>query len=419
MKVLVVGSGGREHCLVWKIRQSPLVSKLFCYPGNPGTLAICDPLSFSYSSVVELVKQEAVDLVVFGPEAPLVEGVSDALRQLNILVVGPSQKAAQLEGSKSFAKEVMIRAGVPTAKHRTVTTKSAAKEAATEFGYPVVFKMDGLAAGKGVIIVNAAEEVNRALDELLPYDGPTLLVEEFLQGYEVSYIVLCDGDRFAALSASQDHKRVADGDLGPNTGGMGAYSDDYILEIAEEKLVDEKIIQPVLETMKAMGTPFQGFLYAGLMMTAEGPKVLEFNTRLGDPETQVLLPRIDGDFVPWLVEAARGKLTTNRIPRKPMAAVTVVGAAEDYPAKPTVGDLIEGIGEAESTGCLVFQAGTRIQQDQLVTAGGRVLAVTATGDDLHTAVECAYRGMEQIQFRGLHFRRDIAAKGLANRHKRV
>lgn len=412
MKVLIVGSGGREHCLAWKLRQSPYITELYCQPGNPGTRQITHEIAHDTSDVVSFVEAHGIELVVFGPETPLVHGVADEVRAMGVLAVGPSRAAAQIEGSKSFAKDVMVRAGVPTAAHRTVSTHAEARIAIAEFGFPVVLKMDGLAGGKGVVIVHNSHEAEEALRNLMPHEGAHLVIEEFLEGEEVSYIVLSDGKHSMALPPSQDHKRIFDNDQGPNTGGMGAFSDDRLLGAKAEQEIQDHIIRPVLRYLRESGTPFQGFLYAGLMMTRQGPKVLEFNARLGDPETQVLLPRIDGDLLPYLISAARHELSDVPLPRVPDCAVTVVVAAEGYPAKPVCGDPIAGLEDAAQSGCLVFQAGTSQDDHTLLTAAGRVACITGLGSTLPDAIARAYSGAEKVCFRGMQYRKDIGRKGL-------
>lgn len=412
MNVLVVGNGGREHCLAWKLSQSPYIDRLYCQPGNPGTRVLTHENQIDNDDIPAFVEAHDVQLVIFGPEAPLVAGIADQVRAMGVMAIGPSQAAAQIEGSKSYAKDVMTRAGVPTAAHRTVTTHAEAKNAIAEFGCPVVLKMDGLAGGKGVVVAQTFHEAEEALHSLMPTEGPRLVIEEFLKGEETSYIVLTDGKHFMALPPAQDHKRIFDGDLGPNTGGMGAFSDDRLLTLHEEEYIKEHIIRPVLKTMRESQTPFQGFLYAGLMMTPAGPKVLEFNARLGDPETQVLLPRIDGDFLPYLVAAANHELVDENVPRRKDVAVTVVAASAGYPGKARTGDEILGIEAAERTGCAVFQAGTQSKGGGIVTSGGRVLAVTACAQTLPAAIDLAYAGVEKIEFPGMQVRRDIGHKGL-------
>jgi phosphoribosylamine---glycine ligase len=368
-----------------------------CYPA----VTVDDYLALAESS--------RVDLTIVGPEAPLVMGVADRFHSAGKLIVGPTAAAAQLEGSKAFSKDFMIRAGIPTAQYLTVTSAGDAWKAIDRFGYPVVLKADGLAGGKGVVIAQNRTEAEQALPALL---ASRLVVEEFLTGEEVSFIVLSDGKRALPLQPTQDHKAAFDGDKGPNTGGMGAYCDSRILSSSQTRDILDNVIYPVIDRMAAEGNPFTGFLYAGLMMTPEGAKVLEFNARLGDPETQALMHRMDADFAPALEAAARGDLGTAALQWKSGPSVCVVLAAHGYPGQVRTGDEISGIEAAEQTGAVVFQAGTRNEGGRLVTSGGRVLGVTDSGDDLRSAMERAYAAVHRIEFDGLHYRTDIGAKGL-------
>lgn len=410
MKILIIGSGGREHALAWRISQSPLATELHAASGNPGIakLATCHPVT-SVRDYVQLAIDLNIGLTVVGPEAPLVAGVVDRLREAGKLVVGPTSNAAQLEGSKAFSKNFMIRAGIPTARYVTVSTVDDARNAIADFGFPVVLKADGLAAGKGVVIAHSEEEAESALPALL---GSRLVIEEFLTGEEVSFIVLSDGKRALPLQPSQDHKAVHDGDQGPNTGGMGAYCDSRILTEQQTSEIMGAVIAPALEGMAAENNPFTGFLYAGLMMTASGPKVLEFNARLGDPETQALLHRMSSDFVPALTAAAHGDLAGASLDWDSNPSVCLVLAAHGYPGEVRTGDVISGIEDAERAGAVVFQAGTKLLGEELATSGGRVLGVTASGPDLRTAIDRTYEAAKHIHFNGMHFRTDIGAKGL-------
>jgi len=419
LKVLVIGGGGREHAIAWKLAQSPLVERLYASPGNPGIAKVAECLAAAPGPDGYLAAAEAVgaDLTVVGPEAPLVEGVADRFRACGRAIVGPTAAAARLEGSKVFAKEAMVRFGVPTAKFATACTQVEAAAALRRFGCPLVLKADGLAAGKGVLIVRSLEEAERAVEGLLSGSlagkaGSRLVIEEFLAGEEVSFICLTDGKTVLPLEPTQDHKAAFDGDQGPNTGGMGAYSDGRILSSAETRRIMEQVMLPVVDGMRREGCPFSGFLYAGLMMMGGDPVVLEFNVRLGDPETQPLMQRLDGDFAPLLVAAARGELAGMRACWREDPSVCVVLAAEGYPGPPRKGDRIEGIEEAEAAGAVVFHAGTKNTAEGLVTDGGRVLDVTASGPDLPAAIERAYRAAGKICFRGMHYRRDIGRKGL-------
>ena len=410
MNILVIGSGGREHALAWRLAQSPLVTKLYAAPGNPGIarVAECRPAS-SVDEYLALATALNIDVTVVGPEAPLVAGVVDRFRAAGKAIFGPTAAAAQLEGSKSFSKDFMIRAGIPTARYTTVTTVEDARTAIADFGFPVVLKADGLAAGKGVVIAHSFEEAESALPALL---GNRLVIEEFLQGEEVSFIVMSDGKNALSLQPSQDHKAVRDNDEGPNTGGMGAYCDGRILTRDQSDDIMRVVIEPAIERMAAENTPFTGFLYAGLMMTDTGPKVLEFNARLGDPETQAIMHRMNSDFAPVLQAAANGDLAGASIEWKQAPSVCVVLAAHGYPGEVRSGDLITGIVEAEHEGAIVFQAGTRQATEGVVTSGGRVLGVTSSGPDLQTAIANTYRAAQHIHFKGMHFRKDIGAKGL-------
>jgi phosphoribosylamine--glycine ligase len=395
VKVLLVGSGGREHALAWKLSQATSLEELHAAPGNPGiaTLGRCHPVrADDGEGLLGLAGALEIDLVVVGPEAPLVAGVADELRHLGIAVFGPSAGAARIEGSKSFAKDVMHAAGVPTAE-----TLSVAR-------VPCVIKADGLAAGKGVFVCRTQEELDAALRGAAAF-GDSIVIEELLDGEEVSLFAVCDGARAAPLPAVQDFKRVADGDEGPNTGGMGSYSP---VPVDLDEFV-EAIHQPVLDELSARGTPFVGVLFAGVMLTDDGPRVLEFNCRFGDPETQSLLPRLAGDLLELLRGAAHGDLSSTRVAVAESAAVTVVIAAGDYPAAGDVGTPIEGIADAEATGALVFHAGTALKGDRIVTNGGRILNVTAVAESVAGARERAYEACDLISFPGMRFRRDIAA----------
>jgi phosphoribosylamine--glycine ligase len=399
MKILVIGSGGREHALCWKLAQSSGV-EIFACPGNPGMaqLGTCVPGDPAHAA-------EAVgaDLVVIGPEAPLVAGLTDRLRASGQRVVGPTAEAAQLEGSKIYAKEFFRRHGIPTADYSVCESPDHARMTLGRFGFPVVLKADGLAAGKGVIIAHDRAEADAALATLTG----RLVIEEFLQGEEVSFIALCDGRDVLPFEPTQDHKAVFDGDQGPNTGGMGAYCDSAIITASQAAEILDRVIRP---TVAATG--FTGFLYAGLMMTAEGPKVLEFNVRLGDPETQPLMHRMTGDLAAILMAAAEGGLAGHNFEWRPGPSVCVVLASGGYPGTFETGKEIRGIAEAEAAGASVFQAGTRMLHGRLETSGGRVLGVTASGPDLAQAIARAYTAAEHITFDGMHYRRDIGRKGL-------
>ena len=402
MRVLVVGSGGREHALAWKLSQSPVVEEVHAAPGNPGISRIgqCHPIrAEDGESLLELARTLPADLVVVGPEAPLVAGVADRLRRGGVAVFGPSAAAAQIEGSKTFAKDVMRAAGVPIAE-----TMSVAR-------VPCVVKADGLAAGKGVFICTTQEELDAALRAVAAL-GDQFVIEEFLEGEELSVFALVDGSNALALPESRDYSRVGDGDTGPNTGGMGSYSP--VPELADGRVAElvETIHRPVVEELAARETPFIGCLYAGLMLTPDGPRVLEFNCRFGDPETQAILPRVEGDLAEALAAAASGDLGEVELAVMDTAAVTVALAAEHYPEGRDAGSPISGVEDAEELGALVFHAGTAMRDGQLVTSGGRILNVTGLGDTLEEARARAYEACERISFRGARFRRDIADKAV-------
>jgi len=415
MRVLVLGSGGREHALAWKLSKSPALSALICAPGNPGTAALAEnrPVAPDRPEAVAALAREArVDLVVVGPEAPLVAGVADAVRAAGIAVFGPDAAAARLEGSKAFAKEVMHAAGVRTAAGRAFTSVAEAEAWARARG-SVVVKADGLAAGKGVIVAKSADEAVQAVRTLaaLGEAGRTLVLEEVLEGDEVSVIALCDGTRHVLLPPAQDHKRLLDGDQGPNTGGMGAYCPAPVLDAAALARVSDEVIAPVLRTMAARGTPFRGALYAGLMVGRDGPSVLEFNARFGDPEAQVQVMALEEDLLPWLDACARGTLVPRPLVLRPGASVGVVLASPGYPGAPVTGTRISGV-ERIGGSCVVFHAGTALRDGALFTAGGRVLTVCARGPTLAEARASAYGAVSRISFEGMQFRRDIGARGL-------
>ncbi|HWX10254.1 MAG TPA: phosphoribosylamine--glycine ligase [Gaiellaceae bacterium] len=399
MKVLVVGSGGREHALAWALARSSRLTELHAAPGNPGiaTLANCHPVrADDVASLVPLAGELGIDLVVVGPEAPLVAGVADELRHRGIAVFGPGAAAARIEGSKAFSKEIMDAAGVPTARTLAVART------------PCVVKADGLAAGKGVWVCRTPAELDAGLlaAEAL---GQPFHVEELLEGEEVSIFALCDGRTALPLPAAQDYKRIGDGDEGPNTGGMGSYSPVPRLSEPEVTELVGSVCGPVLVELARRGSPFVGALFAGLMLTEDGPRVLEFNCRFGDPETQSLLPRLEGDLLEALAAAAAGELRGVSLGASDSAAVTVVLAARDYPKRGDSGTPIAGIEDAEAAGTLVFHAGTALQEGRLVTNGGRILNVTALGDSLGDARDAAYAAAGRIDFAGVRFRSDIAA----------
>jgi len=397
VNIFVIGGGGREHALAWRLAQEG--HRIYGAPGNPGIARVGEIFATQdYLAVAESVHP---DLTVVGPEAPLAAGVVDQFRARMLAIVGPVAEAARLEASKIHSKAVMERLGIPTARSVRVDDAEAARRALGEFGCPVVIKADGLAAGKGVVIARDPGEARAAVASL----GPRLVIEEFLEGEEVSFIALCDGRNAIALEATQDHKTVFDGDTGPNTGGMGAYCDGRILTAAESARMLDLVIRPVVEDVG-----FSGFLYAGLMMTSEGPKVLEFNVRLGDPETQPLMLRLAGGFGEALMAAATpGGLAGARLSWRSEPSVCVVLAAAGYPGTVRTGDSIRGV---DDCGAQMFQAGTRMGANGLETSGGRVLGVTASGSDLASAIAGAYAAVEKIHFDGMHYRRDIGRKGL-------
>ncbi|HEX5226481.1 MAG TPA: phosphoribosylamine--glycine ligase, partial [Bryobacteraceae bacterium] len=399
MKILVIGSGGREHALCWKLAQSARTSALYAAPGNPGIAQVAKCLATTdYLAAAESID---ADLTVVGPEIPLAAGIVDQFRAKGRRIVGPTAGAARLESSKAFAKEMMLRAGIPTARFAAVKSVEEARAALLEFDLPVVVKADGLAAGKGVIIAQTHAEAGQAIDQLMSI-GRTLVIEEFLVGEEVSFIVLTDGVNVVPLEPAQDHKAIHDGDQGPNTGGMGAYCDGRILDPFRQELVMAQVIRPAIAQMRADETPFTGFLYAGLMMTAQGPKVVEFNARLGDPETQVLMHRMASDFVEPLFAAAHGALDETPLDWKADPSVCVVLAAAGYPGSVKTGDRITGLEQVRDA--VVFHAGTKSDGDEIVTSGGRVLGVTASAVNLDAAIGNAYTEVRKIHFEGMQYR---------------
>ena len=412
MNVLLLGSGGREHALAWKLAQSPGLDTLYAAPGNPGIAAhaTCVPLAATdHAAVIAFARDHAIGLVVIGPEAPLVDGLADSLRAAGIPVFGPSKAAAQLEGSKGFTKDLCARANIPTAGYLRVSSLEAAANALdTTFGLPVVIKADGLAAGKGVTIAFTKDEARAALADLFSVPGAEVVIEEFLDGEEASLFVLTDGTALLPFGSAQDHKRVGDGDTGPNTGGMGAYSPARVLTPEFEALAIDTIVRPTVDTLREESTPFSGVLYAGLMLTAQGPKLIEYNARFGDPECQVLMTRLDGDLLGVMLAVAQGRLADHPAPTfSPEPALTVVMAAAGYPGTPKSGGGIDNLAAAEATGATVFQAGTRMDGDRLVASGGRVLAVTARGASVADAQAAAYRAVDAITFPDGFCRRDI------------
>ena len=424
MKVFVIGGGGREHALVWKLRESPLVQEIWCAPGNAGIAAEAECVSLDpgdVSALMAFAEKVRPDLTVVGPELPLVNGIADAFRVRNLPIVGPSQLAAQLEGSKIFSKEFLLRHQIPTAKmYSILTSPRDADIALGEVRYPLVMKADGLCAGKGVSLAANDTEARDFLDMAMRRNelgvaGKKILLEETLEGDELSFIIVTDGERYAPLVPTRDHKRVFDGNRGPNTGGMGAFSMDALLPDSLRKTIVETIVEPTLRGLSADGIRYQGFLYVGLMITPEGPKVLEFNCRLGDPETQAIMARLDCDLAEVLSEVASRRLDPARFCWKPGASACVVIASEGYPGKYAVGKPISGLtGILANSGVKILHAGTKLVGDVVVTAGGRVLGITTHADSLESAVSSAYAALSSIRFDGMQYRKDIGTQaGLA------
>lgn len=419
MKILVIGGGGREHALVWRLSLDSGRHDLFCAPGNAGTAGLATNVPLAADDVAGLAEwagTEQPDLTIVGPEAPLCAGLADRLQELGLLVFGPTREAALLEGSKKFAKRIMAAAGVPTAHAEVFTTVPEALAALDKFTLPVVIKADGLAAGKGVVICRDRETAAGAIRDMLVAKvfglaGTVLLIEEFLEGDEASVMALVSGEQIAILPSAQDHKRVFDGDEGLNTGGMGAYSPAPVVTPQVERQVLEQIFQPVVAELARQGIDYRGVLYAGLMIGPQGPKVLEFNCRFGDPEAQVVLPRIAGDLATLLCDCAAGQLVPARLKIKAEACAAVVVASGGYPGKFRAGLPIKGLEQAAmDPAVLVFHGGTALEGQEVVTAGGRVLSVTATGATMREAVDHAYGAVAQISFEGAHYRRDIARR---------
>lgn len=419
MKILVVGSGGREHALVWKLKQSPLVEKIWCASGNGGIAAEAECLAVDpgdTQALAVLAEKIQPDLTVVGPELPLVNGIGDIFREKKWSIVGPSSQAAQLEGSKIFSKEFLLRHHIPTAKmYGAYDNPKEACATLSSVKWPLVIKADGLCAGKGVLLAadsaEATDFIQRVMEQgELGAGGRRVLLEETLEGDELSFIILVDGERYAPLVPTRDHKRIFDGNRGPNTGGMGAYSTDQLLPETLREMILSAIVEPTLHGLAADGIRYQGFLYIGLMLTQEGPKVLEFNCRLGDPETQAIVARMDFDLAEVLAEVAGGQLNSSKLKWKPGASACVVVAAGGYPGKFESGKVIEGLtGVEQINGVKVFHAGTKSHDSQIVTSGGRVLGVTACGDSLEGALSTVYRGVSRISFEGMQYRRDIGA----------
>ena len=420
MKLLVIGAGGREHAIAWRLAQSPRVQVVYVAPGNGGTALETGLKNIALTEIPDLIsfaKSENIQLTVVGPEAPLAAGAVDAFRAAGLKIFGPTRAAARLESSKDFAKSFMARHGIPTALHRTFESADAAKAFASQRGAPIVVKADGLAAGKGVVVAASIEEAHAAIDHMmtarsLGEAGTRVVVEEFLEGEEASFIVMSDGTHVLPLATSQDHKRLRDGDQGPNTGGMGAYSPAPIVTPRLHNRVMREIILPAVQAMAQEGTPYVGFLYAGLMIDKAGnPKTLEFNCRLGDPEAQPILLRLKSDLLELLERAIAGGLRDVEVEWDRRTALGVVLAAHGYPDAPRKGDRIQGLPKP-SAECRVFHAGTRLEGAELVTSGGRVLCVTALGDSVRMARTRAYEALERIRFDGMQYRTDIGHRAL-------
>ena len=421
MNILVIGSGGREHTLAWKLAQSPKADKIYALPGNPGMadVAMCvEGIAITdNASIVDFAQKHAIGLVVVGPEVPLTNGLVDAVTAAGIKAFGPTQAAAQIEGSKSFSKDLMKKYGIPTAKYEVFTEAEAAREYIRKEGAPIVIKADGLAAGKGVIVAMTEDEALQAVADIMEDKefgnaGSRVVIEEFMEGEEASLLCFTDGKTICPMISSQDHKRAYDGDKGPNTGGMGTYAPAPVMT---DKMVQEtydKILVPTIKAMEQEGKTYKGCLYAGLMITADGPKVVEFNARFGDPETQVVLPLLNSDLVEIMLACADGNLAEVQIGWSKDAAVCVVMAAGGYPKSYCKGDAITGLDEAKAAGALVFHAGTAHKDGNIVTDGGRVLGVVAKAGDVRSAVAKAYAGVEKISFKNAFYRKDIAHRAL-------
>ena len=424
MRVLIAGAGGREHALAWKLSREAGVTALFCAPGNIGIAPVAElvPIdSGDPESLLAFAERAAIDLTVIGPELPLDRGVVDRFRAAGRRVFGPPRAAAQLECSKVFAKGFMARHGIPTARYRVCESAGEARAAVAsgEFGFPVVLKADGLAAGKGVVVAADRAEAEAAIraameEQQFGAAGARLVIEECLVGPEVSFFALCDGTRAIPITSAQDHKRIFDDDQGPNTGGMGAFAPSPLLDASTEAAVMADIVEPVLRGMRAEGTEYRGFLYAGLMMTCAGPKVIEFNVRFGDPEAQAVMPLLDGELLPLLAAAADGDLGERQVALKPVVSVGVVLASAGYPGAVTAGVPIGGLHPASQLpGVTIFHSGTALAGPRIVTAGGRVLTVVGTAATYQDAIDRAYQGVSAIEFEGMQYRRDIGRKALS------
>ncbi|HIQ48421.1 MAG TPA: phosphoribosylamine--glycine ligase [Aquifex aeolicus] len=417
MKVLVVGNGGREHAIAWKVSKSPLMTKLYVAKGNAGIWEIAERVDISptdVKSLAEFASKESIDFTIVGPEAPLVEGIVDEFEKRNLKIFGPSKEAAKLEGSKAFAKAFMKKYNIPTAKYEVFTDFEEAKKYVEKVGTPIVIKADGLAAGKGAVVCETLEKAIETLDKFLNKKvfgraSEKVVIEEFLEGEEASYIVMINGDKYVPLPTSQDHKRLLEGDKGPNTGGMGAYSPTPVINKEIEERIKKEIVEKVIEGLKKEGIFYRGFLYVGLMITKGGPKVLEFNVRLGDPEAQPILMRIKNDFLETLINFYEGKDV--KIEESDRWVLDVVLASKGYPEKPETGKIIHGLDYVKNVeDVILFHAGTKKEGEFLVTSGGRVLNVCAYGNTLKEAKEKAYEAIKYICFEGMYYRRDIGDK---------
>jgi phosphoribosylamine--glycine ligase len=424
VKILVVGGGGREHALCWKIRQSPLVNTLYCAPGNPGIAQLAQCVQLGVEDIEGLLKfalAEKIDLTVVGPEVPLTLGIVDRFQAAGLDIFGPNRAAAQIEGSKSFSKDLMARHGIPTAAYRSISNHAEAVAYIREQGAPIVIKADGLAAGKGVVVAMSEEQAIKAVDEIMcdqifGQAGARVVIEEFMDGEEASFFAFTDGKNILPLASSQDHKRVFDGDEGPNTGGMGAYSPAPVVTAALHDEIVETIVKPTIAGMARDGHPYVGILYVGLMIKNNQPRVVEYNARFGDPEAQPLLMRMKSDIVPLLQACAKGQLDQNRIEWHDKAAVCVVMASGGYPGDFATGLPINGLEQAAAIDDLmVFHAGTGTENGRIVNKGGRVLGVTGLGDSVAAAIEKAYSGVAKIDWKDVHYREDIGRKALNRR----
>ncbi|AOY75768.1 phosphoribosylamine--glycine ligase [Clostridium formicaceticum] len=417
MRVLVIGNGGREHTIVWKLSQSPLVKEIYCAPGNPGIAQLAKCVEISVENIEELVafsREMSIDVTIVGPEVPLVLGIADKFKQQGLKIIGPSQAAAQLEGSKAFSKDFMKKYRIPTAMYHEVHSYEEALATLKEYSFPVVIKADGLAAGKGVLICSNQQEAEKALEDILITKvfgsaGNKVVIEEFLEGIETSVLCFTDSKTIVPMVSSQDHKRIYDGDQGPNTGGMGTYSPNYVYTDEVAKIVERDILQPTLEGIQKENMDYKGIVFIGLMITKEGPKVLEYNVRFGDPETQVVLPRLDTDLMEIFLAMLEEKLSDIKINWNNKAVVCVVLASGGYPGDYEKGKEITGLEEVKEN-TIVFHAGTAMKEGKLVTNGGRVLGVTSWAQDIETAKKQAYMHVENIHFAGKTYRKDIAVR---------